>query len=65
MTLDWNETKAKIGKRIEELRVQLEVVGLAPDETNALRGRIAELRQFVADHEPDAHIPIPAAIPYT
>lgn len=65
MTLDWHETKARITVRIEELRVQLEVVGLGMDETNAIRGRIAELRNFVEGVEPGTVIQAPPSISYT
>jgi hypothetical protein len=44
---EWQETKDWIGKRMTALRDQLEIVGLPVEETNALRGRIAELRDFV------------------
>lgn len=62
---EWQETKTFILERIEQLRVQLEVVGLAPDETNALRGRIAELRDFVAEVDPPKGLATEAPANYT
>lgn len=65
MNLDWHETKTRIGKRIEELRVELEGPGLSLDETNVLRGRIAELRNFVEGVEPGHVIQPPPPVTYT
>lgn len=64
MNLDWHETKQRIGVRIEELRAQLEQVGLGMEETNALRGEIRGLRNFVEGVEPGAHVAVPPSVPY-
>jgi hypothetical protein len=45
---EWQETKEWIGGRMKALRDQLEIVGLPVEETNAIRGRVAELRDFMA-----------------
>lgn len=47
----WLALKRQIQGRIEELRLQLEKPA-SPDETNATRGRIAELRKMLRDVEP-------------
>lgn len=64
MNLDWHETKQRIGVRIEDLRVELEVPGLSLDETNVIRGRIAELRNFIEGVEPGHVIQSPPSTPY-
>lgn len=45
---EWQETKEWIGGRMKALRDQLEIVGLSVEDTNAIRGRIAELRDFTS-----------------
>ena len=47
----WLALKRQTLARIEELRLQLEKPQ-GPDETNQIRGRIAELRKMLRDVEP-------------
>lgn len=54
---EWPELKRSVLARLDQLFVEIAKPGTSLDDTNVLRGRIAELRAFLDEVEPSVFIP--------